>query len=56
MKKIKWLIEDRELPSVGMMATGKEYLIDEIMADQLIAQGHAEPVKADARAAEKKET
>lgn len=45
MKRIRWVIEEREVPGAGLMTTGKTYLIEKTMADQLIKQGHAEPVK-----------
>ena len=43
--KIKWLIEDREVPKVGIMSTGEVKEVKEDIAKALIGQGIAEEVK-----------
>jgi len=43
--KIVWLIEERELPGVGIVSPGKEYKVDFLLATSLIKQGHAKPAK-----------
>jgi len=45
MIEIKWLIEERELPGVGLVSYGKIYKVKKEMAENLIKQGHASIIK-----------
>jgi hypothetical protein len=45
MIEIKWLIEERELPGIGLVCSGKIYKVKKAMADSLVKQGHASFVK-----------
>lgn len=45
MKTIVWLIEEREVPGVGIMSPGEKYKVSKSMAESLIKQGHAKLAK-----------
>lgn len=43
--KIKWLVEEREIPYVGVLKPGEVYTLSEEQAKSLITQGVAEAFK-----------
>lgn len=45
MKKVKWLIEERELPGYGLMKPDQVYTLPKKLAESLAIQGHVELVK-----------
>lgn len=42
--EVKWIIEERELPGVGLVSPGKTYEIQKDVAESLIKQGHAKRI------------
>lgn len=39
--KIKWRIEEREVPGIGVLNTGDIRIVPDDVGEQLVKQGHA---------------